>query len=97
ATGEMGIGNTTSSSAIASVLLGKDPETVTGRGAGFSSAGLQKKIQVIRQAIDLHHPDPSDPVDVLSKVGGFDIAGMAGVFLAGAAHHVPVVIDGFIS
>lgn len=97
ATGEMGIGNTTSSSAIASVLLGKDPETVTGRGAGLSSAGLQKKIQVIRQAIDLHHPDPSDPVDVLSKVGGFDIAGMAGVFLAGAAHHVPVVIDGFIS
>lgn len=97
ATGEMGIGNTTTSSAIASVLLGLDPAEVTGRGAGLSSAGLQKKIQVIRHAIALHHPDPSDPVDVLAKVGGFDIAGIAGTFLAGAAHHIPVVIDGFIS
>lgn len=97
ATGEMGIGNTTSSSAVASVLLGMEPELVTGRGAGLSSAGLQKKVQVIRQAVELHCPDPADPVDVLAKVGGFDIAGMAGTFLAGAAHHVPVVIDGFIS
>ena len=97
ATGEMGIGNTTSSSAVASVLLGMEPETVTGRGAGLSSEGLQKKIQVIRHAIELHHPDPKDPIDVLAKVGGFDIAGIAGTFLAGAAHHVPVVIDGFIS
>ena len=97
ATGEMGIGNTTTSSAMASVLLGLDPEIVTGRGAGLSSKGLEKKIQVIRQAIALHHPDAADPVDVLAKVGGFDIAGMAGTFLAGAAHRVPVVIDGFIS
>lgn len=97
ATGEMGIGNTTSSSAVASVLLKMEPELVTGRGAGLSSAGLQKKVQVIRQAVEFHRPDPADPVDVLAKVGGFDIAGMAGTFLAGAAHHVPVVIDGFIS
>ena len=97
ATGEMGIGNTTSSSAVASVLLGLDPETVTGRGAGLSSEGLQRKIQAIRRAVELHRPDPADPIDVLAKVGGFDIAGMAGTFLAGAAHHVPVVIDGFIS
>lgn len=97
ATGEMGIGNTTSSSAIASVLLGLDPEIVTGRGAGLSSSGLEKKISVIRQAIALHKPDAKDPVDVLAKVGGFDIAGMAGTFLAGAAHRVPVVVDGFIS
>ena len=97
ATGEMGIGNTSSSSAVASVLLGLDPETVTGRGAGLSSEGLQRKIQAIRRAVELHRPDPADPIDVLAKVGGFDIAGMAGTFLAGAAHHVPVVIDGFIS
>lgn len=97
ATGEMGIGNTTTSSAMASVLLGKQVEEVTGRGAGLSSEGLTRKIQAIRTAIRRNQPDPKDAVDVLSKVGGFDIAGMAGVFLGGAYYHMPVVIDGFIS
>ncbi len=97
ATGEMGIGNTTTSSAMATVLLDRPVEDVTGRGAGQSSAGLEKKIWAIRQAIGLHKPDPSDPVDVLAKVGGFDIGGMMGVFLGGAALGIPVVIDGFIS
>ncbi len=93
----MGIGNTTTSSAMAAVLLDKSVEEVTGRGAGLSSAGLEKKIWAIRQAIQTHKPDPKDPVDVLAKVGGFDIGGMIGLFLGGAALGVPVVIDGFIS
>lgn len=97
ATGEMGIGNTTSSSAMAAVLLHKEAEEVTGRGAGLSSDGLSRKISAIRQAIRLHRPDPEDGVDVLAKVGGFDIAGMVGVFLGGARCGMPVVIDGFIS
>ena len=97
ATGEMGIGNTTTSSAMAAVLLDKSVEEVTGRGAGLSSAGLEKKIWAIRQAIQTHKPDPKNPVDVLAKVGGFDIGGMIGLFLRGAALGVPVVIDGFIS
>jgi len=97
ATGEMGIGNTTTSAAVASVLLGLLPETITGRGAGLSDAGLIRKIEVIKRAISLNRPDPEDPVDVLSKVGGLDIAGMAGLFLGGAVHGVPVLIDGLIS
>lgn len=97
ATGEMGIGNTTTSSAIASVLLEKRPEEVTGRGAGLSAAGMKKKIHAIETAIAKNQPDKNDPVDVISKVGGFDIAGMAGLFLGGAALHMPVVADGFIS
>ena len=97
ATGEMGIGNTTTSSAMASVFLNRPVEEMTGRGAGLSTAGLNKKITSIRQAINLHRPDPEDPMDVLAKVGGFDIAGMVGVFLGGAAAKLPVVIDGFIS
>ncbi|RHV92094.1 nicotinate-nucleotide--dimethylbenzimidazole phosphoribosyltransferase [Lachnospiraceae bacterium OF09-33XD] len=97
ATGEMGIGNTTSSSAMASVLLNHPVEEMTGHGAGLSTAGLNKKIKTIRRAIAMHKPDREDPVDVLSKVGGFDIAGMTGVFLGGAAAKMPVVIDGFIS
>lgn len=97
ATGEMGIGNTTTSSAVASVLLQKDVEEVTGRGAGLTTAGLQKKIQVIKDAIAKHKPDPKDPVDVLCKVGGLDIAGLAGVYLGGAVMGIPVVVDGFIS
>nr|WP_051527074.1 nicotinate-nucleotide--dimethylbenzimidazole phosphoribosyltransferase [[Eubacterium] cellulosolvens] len=97
ATGEMGIGNTTTSSAVSSVLLGKDPEVMTGKGAGLTSEGLIRKTSVIRASIALHRPDPEDPIDVLSKVGGFDIGGMAGVFIGGALHHMPVVIDGFIS
>ncbi len=97
ATGEMGIGNTTTSSAMTAVYLGVDVETVTGRGAGLSTEGLQRKIQVIRQAIACNQPDADQPLDVLAKVGGFDIAGMCGVFLGGAALGMPVVMDGFIS
>ena len=97
ATGEMGIGNTTTSSAVAAVLLGQPAEAVTGKGAGLTSAGLDKKIATIKKAIALHKPDREDPIDVLAKVGGFDIAGIAGMFLGGAAYHIPVVIDGFIS
>ena len=97
ATGEMGIGNTTTSSAMAAVFLNQPVPKLTGRGAGLSSEGLARKIAAIEKAIAINQPDPSDPIDVLAKVGGFDIAGMAGVFLAGAAHGVPVVMDGFIS
>ena len=97
ATGEMGIGNTTTSSAIASVLLKSPVEKVTGKGAGLSSDGLRHKIDVIAQTIKKHNPNCNDPIDVLSKVGGLDIAGMTGLFLGGAIHRVPVVIDGFVS
>lgn len=97
ATGEMGIGNTTTSSAITTVLLRKQVEEVTGKGAGLSSEGLVRKIQVIREAISLNRPNPDDPLDVLAKVGGFDIAGLMGVFLGGAICGMPVIIDGFIS
>lgn len=97
ATGEMGIGNTTTSSAIGAVLMNRPVEAMTGRGAGLSSAGLMKKIQTIKNAIAFHKPDPEDAVDVLAKVGGLDIAGLAGVFLGGGIYHVPIVIDGFIS
>ena len=95
--GEMGIGNTTTSSAVASVLLQKDPELVTGAGAGLDSAGLKRKTEAIRRGIGLHHPDPMDGMEVLQKVGGFDLAAMAGAFLGGAIYHVPVVIDGVIA
>ncbi|MBQ5331919.1 MAG: nicotinate-nucleotide--dimethylbenzimidazole phosphoribosyltransferase [Oscillospiraceae bacterium] len=96
-TGEMGIGNTTTSSAIASVLLGLDPAEVTGRGAGLDSDGLKRKIEVVRRSIETNRPDKSDPMDILSKLGGFDIAGMTGLFLGGAVYHIPIIIDGFIS
>lgn len=95
--GEMGIGNTTTSSAIVSVLLDLDPAIVTGRGAGLSTEGLNRKITVIREGIETLKPDPKDPVDCLRKIGGFDIAGMTGLFLGGAIYRVPVVIDGFIA
>lgn len=97
ATGEMGIGNTTTSSAVASVLLKQPVENMTGRGAGLSSEGLTRKINAIKKAIEINQPDPEDAIDVLAKVGGFDIAGMAGVFLGGAALQMPVLMDGFIS
>ena len=97
ATGEMGIGNTTTSSAVAAVLLGQEPVVMTGRGAGLSDAGLQKKIHAIETAVAVNRPDPSDVLDVLHKVGGLDIAGLAGVFLGGALCHTPVLVDGFIS
>ena len=97
ATGEMGIGNTTTSSAVASVLLKQPVEEMTGRGAGLTSEGLVRKINAIKKAITLNKPDPEDAIDVLAKVGGLDIAGMAGVFLGGAVYGIPVVMDGFIS
>lgn len=97
ATGEMGIGNTTTSSAVTSVLLGVEPEQVTGRGAGLSDDGLARKLAAIRRGIYVNRPDPSDALDVLAKLGGFDLAGMCGVFLGGAKYRVPVLIDGFPS
>ena len=97
ATGEMGIGNTTTSSALTAVFLHLPVETVTGRGAGLSSAGLERKIQAIKTAIRVNQPNPEDPLDVLAKVGGLDIAGLAGVFLGGAVYHLPVLVDGVIS
>ena len=97
ATGEMGIGNTTTSSAVASVLLDRSVEEMTGRGAGLSGDGLTRKINAIKKAIEVNKPNPEDAIDVLAKVGGFDIAGMTGMFLGGAALRIPVVIDGFIS
>lgn len=96
-TGEMGIGNTTTSAAVASALLGVDVELMTGRGAGLSSEGLRRKIDVIKRGLALHEPDRSDPIDVMCKVGGFDIAGLCGVFLGGHKYGMPVVLDGFIS
>lgn len=96
-TGEMGIGNTTTSSACAAAFFGKAPEEVTGRGAGLSSEGLERKVQVIHRALEVNRPDPSDPLDVIAKVGGLDIAGMTGCFLGAAYYQMPVLIDGFIS
>ncbi len=97
AVGEMGIGNTTTSSAVAAVFLREDPALVTGRGAGLSSEGLARKIQVIREGIAGHRPDPEDGLDVLSKVGGFELAAMAGACLGAAVFRIPVVLDGLIS
>lgn len=96
-TGEMGIGNTTTAAALASVILGISPEKAAGRGAGLDSAGLSRKISVIKRAIAVNSPDPDDPLDILSKLGGFDICGMAGLFLGGAECGLPVVTDGVIS
>lgn len=95
--GEMGIGNTTTSSALLAVLLEADVENVTGRGGGITDASFRKKKDMIRRAIAVNRPDRSDVVDVLAKVGGFDIAAMCGAFLGAAATQRPVVIDGFIS
>ena len=97
ATGEMGIGNTTTSSAVAAVLLGQPVEVMTGRGAGLSDEGLARKLDAIRRGIAVSHPSADDPLDVLSKLGGFDIAGLCGVFLGGALESVPILMDGFIS
>ncbi len=100
ATGEMGIGNTTPSSALASFMLGEKVETVTGYGAGLSKDGMERKIHAIKKAIlraNHEGTTPQDPVEVLRQLGGFEIAGMAGLFLGGAIYRIPVVIDGFIS
>ena len=95
--GEMGIGNTTTSSAVLAVILGTDVETVTGRGGGITDQSFEKKKAVIKTAIEINKPDKNDILDVLCKVGGFDIAAMCGAFLGCAAQRKPVVIDGFIS
>lgn len=97
ATGEAGIGNTTTAAAMACVLLDRPPQELTGRGAGLSDLGLARKKEAITRAIACNRPDPRDPLDVLAKVGGLDIAAMTGVFLGGAAWGVPVVMDGVIS
>jgi len=97
ATGEMGIGNTTPSSAIIAAFTGLPAARVTGRGTGITEAGLLRKIEVIERALELNQPDRTDPIDVMAKVGGLEIAAMAGVMLAAAAHQIPVVMDGFIS
>ena len=97
ATGDMGIGNTTPSAAILAVMAEYPVSSVTGRGTGIDNAALINKIKVIRESINRHQPDKSDPLDVLSKVGGYEIAGIAGVILGAAYHQVPVLVDGFIS
>jgi nicotinate-nucleotide--dimethylbenzimidazole phosphoribosyltransferase len=96
-TGDMGIGNTTPSSAIIAAFSGLPVESVTSRGTGIDDAGLAVKISAIKRALDLNRPDPRDPLDVLSKVGGLEIAGIAGLVIGAAAHRIPAVIDGFIS
>lgn len=95
--GEMGIGNTTTSSAVLAVLLGADVEAVTGRGGGITEESFRKKKAVIRTVIEVNRPDRDDVVGVLSKVGGFDLAAMCGAFLGAAAARRPAVIDGLIS
>ena len=97
ATGEMGIGNTTASTALACALLGLEPGDIVGRGAGLSDSGLTRKQNAIERALFINHPDPHDPMDMLAKVGGYEIAGMVGAFLGGMKHRVPIVIDGVIS
>ncbi len=95
--GDMGIGNTTLASAITAAITGAPVAEVTGRGTGIDDEQLRHKIEVIEQALALNQPDPDDPLDVLAKVGGFEIGGIAGVAIGAAAHHIPVVLDGFIA
>jgi nicotinate-nucleotide--dimethylbenzimidazole phosphoribosyltransferase len=97
ATGDMGIGNTTPSAAIACVVTGKSASEIVGRGTGVDDEGLHRKILAVEQALKINKPDKQDGLDILSKVGGFEIGGLAGAILGAAANHRPVVIDGFIS
>ena len=96
-TGEMGIGNTTAASAITAAITGAPADAVTGRGTGVDDAGRARKVAVVRRALEVNAPDAGDGLDVLAKVGGFEIAGLVGVILAGAAHRVPIALDGFIA
>lgn len=96
-TGDMGIGNTTPSSAITAVVAKKTVREVTGRGTGIDDRGLEKKINIIEEGIRVNLPNPDDALDILSKVGGYEIGGIAGIIIAACARRVPVVIDGFIS
>ncbi len=95
--GEMGIGNTTPAAAILAAFSGAAPEEVVGRGTGVDDEGLRRKARAVRKGLEVNRPDPSDPVDVLHKVGGYEIAGMAGVCLGAASRRIPVVVDGFIA
>jgi nicotinate-nucleotide--dimethylbenzimidazole phosphoribosyltransferase len=97
ATGDMGIANTTASSAITAVICNRDPSEVTGPGSGLNKEDLQKKIRVIERALEVNSPDRNDPIDILRKVGGFEVAAIAGTILVAAAHRVPIILDGFIS
>lgn len=97
AIGEMGIGNTTAASAIISTITGVPVSSVTGRGSGLDNCGLIRKVAVIQKAIEVNQPDPSDPLDVLMKLGGLEIAGMVGAILGAARHRIPIVVDGLIS
>ena len=97
ATGEMGIGNTTTSSAVASVLTKTPVEQMVGKGAGMTEEGLENKKRIIEQAIKVNNPSVDDAIDVVAKVGGFDIAGLAGCFIGASACRIPILIDGFIS
>jgi nicotinate-nucleotide--dimethylbenzimidazole phosphoribosyltransferase len=97
ATGDMGIGNTTPSSAIAAVMTGLPVSRVVGRGTGIDDTGLERKIKVIEQALAVNQPDPKDAMDVLHRVGGLEIAGLAGMMIAAASRRIPIVLDGFIS
>src|SRR5262249_19656293 len=94
---EMGIGNTTASSAILAVLAGLQPEEVVGRGTGVDDERLRHKTRVIEESLTRHKPDPNNAIDVLSKVGGFEIGAIAGLILGAASNRIPVVVDGFIS
>ncbi len=96
-TGEMGIANTTPSSAITALLTGVSVEDITGRGTGINDETWKNKVQVIKDSISVNSPDVSDPIDVLSKIGGAEIAGIAGLIIGSAANKIPVVVDGFIS
>lgn len=97
ATGDMGIGNTTPSSAIVAAFTGLPVEQVTGRGTGLDDSGMIRKVAIIQQALEVNQPDTGDPIDVLAKVGGLEIAGLVGVIFGAAAARIPVVVDGFIS
>jgi len=97
ATGDMGIGNTTASSAILAIFSGRPVHEVTGRGTGITDEALKNKVRVIQRALDVNKPNANDAVDVLSKVGGFEIGGIAGIILGAAYYKVPVLVDGFIS
>ena len=96
-TGDMGIANTTPSSAIVAAITGRPIEKVTGRGTGIDDKTFKKKVEVIKKALEVNRPDPKDPIDVLSKVGGYEIAGITGLIIGGASKRIPVVVDGFIS
>jgi nicotinate-nucleotide--dimethylbenzimidazole phosphoribosyltransferase len=96
-TGDMGIGNTTASAAITAVLTGQDVPSVTGRGTGIEDEAWSRKVTVIERAIARHAPEPTDPIDVLAKIGGLEIGGIAGLILGAAGRRVPVVLDGFIA